>query len=166
MTEQELLPGLPADPTLQEAMLVELPSKGAIMRRDKRHSIMLGSYTWDRAWFHLVDDHIARGKPWCDARCFARWSYAGERWSEAVRRKTRTRMRDLFRTMLAKEDHELFLVIDESGPELAMKLLLKGEDTSICQTQLDRMVRQNEITAERRDQAERLLERMTTPSEP
>jgi len=166
MTEQELLPGLPADPTLQEAMLVELPSKGAIMRRDKRHSIMLGSYTWDRAWFHLIDDHAQRGKSWCDARCFARWSYAGERWSEAVRRKTRARMRELFRTMLVKEDHELFLVIDDSGSELAMRLLEKGDDRDICQAQLDRMVRQNEITAERRDQAERLLERMTTPSEP
>jgi hypothetical protein len=166
MTDQVLLPGLPADPTLQEAMLVDLPSKGAIMRRERRHSIMLGSYTWDRAWFHLIDDHAKRGNSWCDARCFARWSYAGERWSEAVRRKTRARMRDLFRTMLAKEDHELFLVIDDSRSELAMRLLQKGDDRDICQAQLDRMERQNEITAERRDQAERLLERMTTPSEP
>jgi|TARA_R110000803_G_scaffold141231_1_gene207696 hypothetical protein len=160
MTSQHL-PGLPADPTPEEMMLAELPAKGAVLKRGLKPSIMLHTYQWDLAWFHLVHDHRARGNRWCNARCFASWSYSGERWSERLRRQARIRMQGLSRTVINREEDDLFVVLDSSGAELSMTLLMKGDDPELATEQLNRMFRLKEISAERSRRAEAVIERMT-----
>jgi hypothetical protein len=70
-------------------------------------------------------------------------------------------MQGLSRTVINREEDDLFVVLDSSGAELSMTLLMKGDDPELATEQLNRMFRLKEISAERSRRAEAVIERMT-----